>query len=91
LVTQIVNSREILIQPPYTENGLVANIESEPYTATFNYTEGVDNLKTALTGSFAKINITDLTTFVGDCARVRIFRKSTTDLSDFQFVQEIQL
>jgi hypothetical protein len=91
LVTQIVNSREILVQPPYTENGLVASIEAEPYTAVFNYTEGVDNLKTALTGSFAKINITDLTTFVGDCARVRIFRKSTTDLSDFQFVQEIQL
>ena len=91
LVTQIVNSKEILVQPPYTENGLVANIESEPYTATFNYTEGVDNLKTALTGSFAKITIADLTTFVGDCARVKIFRKSTTDLSDFQFVQEIQL
>ena len=91
LVTQIVNSREILIQPPYTENGLVASIEAEPYTATFNYTEGVDNLKTALTGSFAKITISDLTTFVGDAARVKIFRKSTTDLSDFQFVQEIQL
>ena len=91
LVTQIVNSREILVQPPYTENGFVTSIESEPYTAVFNYTEGVDNLKTALTGSFAKINITDLTTFVGDVARVKIFRKSTTDLSDFQFVQEIQL
>ena len=92
LVTQIVNSREVLIQPPYySENGLVANIESQPYTATFNYTEGVDNLKTALTGSFAKITLSDLTTFVGDCARVKIFRKSTTDLSDFQFVQEIQL
>jgi hypothetical protein len=91
LVTQIVNSREILVQPPYTENGVVASIESEPYTAVFNYTEGVDNLKTALTGSFAKITLSDLTTFVGDCARVKIFRKSTTDLSDFQFVQEIQL
>jgi hypothetical protein len=92
LITQIVNSREVLIQPPYySESGLVANIESQPYTATFNYTEGVDNLKTALTGSFAKITLSDLTTFVGDCARVKIFRKSTADLSDFQFVQEIQL
>ena len=91
LITQIINSREILVQPPYVEDGFVANIESEPYTATFNYTEGVDNLKTALTGSFAKISISDLTTFVGDAARVKIFRKSTTDLSDFQFVQEIQL
>lgn len=93
LVTQVINSRRILVQPPYTpaNGGLVQNFESEPYTATFNYTEGVDNLKTALTGSFAKITISDLTTFVGDAARVKIFRKSTTDLSDFQFVQEIQL
>ena len=91
LITQIVNSRRILVQPPYTENGLVTNIESQGYTSSFNYTEGVDNLKTALTGSFAKITLSDLTTFVGDAARVKIFRKSTTDLSDFQFVQEIQL
>jgi hypothetical protein len=91
LVTELINSRRILVQPPYTENGVVANIQSEPYTAVFNYTEGIDNLKTALTGSFAKITLSDLTTFVGDCARVKIFRKSTADLSDFQFVQEIQL
>jgi hypothetical protein len=91
LVTQVINSREILVQPPYTEYGLVANTENATYTGIFNYTEGVDNLKTALTGSFAKITLADLTTFVGDCARVKIFRKSTADLSDFQFVQEIQL
>jgi len=91
LVTQLINSREILVQPPYTEYGLVANTENATYTGIFNYTEGVDNLKTALTGSFAKITLADLTTFVGDCARVKIFRKSTADLSDFQFVQEIQL
>jgi hypothetical protein len=46
---------------------------------------------TALSGSFAKINITDLTTFVGDVARVKVFRKSQSEVSDFQFVQEITL
>ena len=106
LVQSIVNSREIIVQPPYVElndprgsayNGLVSNLGSVDgfveigYTASFNYTEGVDNLKTALTGSFAKIELTDLTTFVGDCARVKIYRKSQSDLSDYQFVQEIKL
>jgi len=96
LVTEVINSREIIVQPPYTDTALglaapVENFSGQPYTATFNYTEGVDNLKTALTGSFAKITLSDLTTFIGDCARVKIFRKSTADLSDFQFVQEIQL
>ena len=96
LVTEVINSREILVNPPYSNTALgsaapVENFTNEAFTAAFNYTEGVDNLKTALTGSFAKITLSDLTTFVGDCARVKIFRKSTADLSDFQFVQEIQL
>ena len=96
LVTELINSREVIVQPPYTDAamgslGIVSNFSDETFTATFNYVEGVDNLKTALTGSFAKIALTDLTTFVGDCARVKIFRKSQSDLSDYQFVQEIKL
>ncbi|MEY4333304.1 MAG: hypothetical protein RLZZ196_2047, partial [Bacteroidota bacterium] len=100
LVNSIVNSREIIVQPPYIElndprgsayNNLVANLGEIGYTASFNYVEGVDNLKTALTGSFAKIELTDLTTFVGDCNRVKIFRKSQSSISDYEFVQEIKL
>jgi hypothetical protein len=96
LVTEIVNDRQIIVQPPYYDEAqgsiaVVENFANEGFTASFNYTEGVDNLKTALTGSFAKINITDLTTFVGDVARVKIFRKSQSDLADYQFIQEIQL
>ena len=96
LVTEIINDRQIIVQPPYYDEAqgsiaIVENFTNQGFTASFNYTEGVDNLKTALTGSFAKINITDLTTFVGDVARVKIFRKSQSDLADYQFIQEIQL
>ena len=88
---EVINKTELVVTTPYTQNGLVSSFTNVPYTTTFNYTEGVDNLATALTGSFAKINLTDLTSFVGDVARVKVFRKSQTDLSDFQFVQEIEL
>ena len=88
---EVINKTELIVTTPYTENGLVSSFTNKAYTTTFNYTEGVDNLATALTGSFAKITLTDLTSFVGDVARVKVFRKSQTDLSDFQFVQEIQL
>jgi hypothetical protein len=100
LVTNVINSREIIVQPPYSlsqpEKGsaydnLVGTLTDIGYTASFNYVEGVDNLKTALTGSFAKIALNNLNTFVGDCARVKIFRKSQSDVSDYQFVQEIKL
>jgi hypothetical protein len=88
---EIINKTELVVTTPYTQNGLVSSFSNVPYTTTFNYTEGLDNLATALTGSFAKITLSDLTSFVGDVARVRVFRKSQTDLSDFQFVQEIAL
>ncbi len=90
-VDSVLNNKEVLVSNPYTENSLVSNFENEGYTASFNYVEGVNNLKTALTGSFAKIVLTDLTTFIGDVARVKIFRKSQSDLADYQFVQEIRL
>ena len=91
LADSVINNKELLVQNPYTVNGLVDNFSNVGYTASFNYVEGVNNLKTALTGSFAKILLTDLTTFVGDVARVKIYRKSQSDLSDYQFVQEIKL
>ena len=88
---EIVNKTELVVTNPYVVGGVVTAFDNQPYTATFNYTEGVDNLATALTGSFAKINLTNLTSFVGDVARVKVFRKSQSDLSDYQFVQEVQL
>jgi hypothetical protein len=91
LADSVITNKNLLVTNPYTQNGLVSNFSNAGYTASFNYTEGSNNLKTALTGSFAKINISDLTTFVGDVARVKIFRKSQSDLADYQFVQEIRL
>ncbi len=87
----VISKTDLTVTNPYTVNGIVQDFSNQRYTASFNYVEGIDNLKTALTGSFAKINITDLTTFVGDVARVKIFRKSQSDLADYQFIQEIQL
>jgi len=91
LADSVINNKELLVQNPYTINGIVSGFENEGYTASFNYVEDANNLKTALTGSFAKIRIGDLTTFVGDVARVKIYRKSQSDLADYQFVQEIRL
>jgi hypothetical protein len=89
---EIINKTQLVVTNPYVDsNGLVQPFVSSPYTTTFNYLEGVNDLATALTGSFAKISLTDLTSFVGDVARVKVFRKSQSDLSDFQFIQEIQL
>ena len=90
-VASVVNDKEIIVTQPYTENNVVTSFTPETYNTSFRYLEGVSNIATALTGSFAKIYLGDLTTFTGDVARVRVFRKSESDVSDYQFVQELQL
>jgi hypothetical protein len=90
-VESVVSDKELVVVQPYTEDNVVKSFTAEPYNISFRHIEGVTNIATALTGSYAKININDLTTFVGDVARVRVFRKSESDVSDYQFVQEIQL
>jgi hypothetical protein len=91
LAKELINKKELIVSTPYTENGLVASFVNQAYTASFNYLEGINLTASALTGSFAKINISDLTTFTGDVARVKIFRKSQSAVGDYQFVQEIKL
>jgi hypothetical protein len=91
IITDIVNKGEVLVSPPYTESDLVKGFSSQNYSVSFPYIEGAIDLATALTGSFAKINITNMKTFVGDAARVKVFRKSVSQLTDYEFVQEIQL
>ena len=90
-VVDIINSKNIIVNPPYSVNNIVNSFTNEDYTASFQHIEGIVNVDTSLTGSFAKINITDLSTFVGDVARVKVFRKSKSNIGDFEFIQEIQL
>ena len=89
--SNVITNKELIVSNPYSSNGLVASFDVQPYTASFTYLVEDSAIGTALSGSFAKINITDLTTFVGDVARVKVFRKSQSEVSDFQFVQEIAL
>jgi len=92
IISEVLNKNEILVTEPYIDaSGVVSSFTDKAYTSTFSYVEGASNIASALTGSFAKIKLTDLTAFVGDVARVKIFRKSQSDVTDFQFVQEIVL
>jgi len=90
-IEEVVNENEIIVSPPYEENNIVKSFTNESYSLEFPYIENVADLATALTGSFAKISITDMKTFVGDAARVKVFRRSQSNLTDYEFVQEIQL
>jgi hypothetical protein len=87
---EVVSNTELIVSTPYTENNIVVSFDSKPYSSTFNYFTD-EGLGTALSGSFGKFVITNLETFVGDVHRIKVFRTSQSDLTDFQFVQEIVL
>ena len=91
-IIEVLNDKEVLVDVPFTgSNNLVSNFNSTSYTASFGHIEAQVITESALTGSFAKIDISNLKTFVGDVARVKVFRKSRNAIGDFQFVQESKL
>lgn len=90
-VKEVLNTDEILVDIPYTLNNIVTNFTQSSWTSSFEYLDGQTFTESALTGSFAKINISNLKTFVGDVARVKIFRKSRNDVGDYVLVQESKL
>jgi len=91
-VQEVLSNTEVLVDTPYTSsNGEVASFVGQSYNTTFEFVEGQTITDSALTGSFAKINFNNLKTFVGDVARVKVFRKSRNTIGDFQFVQESKL
>ena len=88
-VKEVLSETEVLVDTPFTSStGIVQPFSSTAYTSSFENNAGATVVESALTGSFAKIKITNLKTFVGDVARVKVFRKSRNETGDFQFVQE---
>lgn len=90
-VREVLNQNEVLVELPYTENNIITNFSGQSYTSSFTYTEASDVFESAITGSFAKIKITDLKTFAGDVARLKIFRKSRNQVSDYELAQDVRL
>ena len=90
-ITEIVNDTELVVSTPYADNNVVKSFKNKPYSLNFPYREGSISKTSGINGSFAKIDITDMKTFVGDAARMKVFRKSQSNLTDYEFVQEVQL
>ena len=91
-IVEVLSNKEVIVSTPYTaSNGNVSDFTTNNYSTTFQNTNAQIIGESSLTGSFAQINFTNLKTFVGDVARVKVFRKSRNAIGDFQFVQESKL
>jgi hypothetical protein len=90
-VREVLNNKEVFVDVPYLISSSVSNFPATAYTTTFDHIEGQTFETSALTGSFAKIQLSDLKTFVGDVARVKVYRKSRNEVGDYQFIQDTKL
>jgi hypothetical protein len=90
-IIEVLNNSQVLVDFPYTVNNLVRPFTSESFVASYLDFDNETPGESSLTGSFAKIDLTQLKTFAGDVARVKIYRRSRNEVGDFQFVQESRL
>ena len=91
-IREILSKTDVVVDTPYTaSDNTVTTLPSSDYSVTFDNKEASVIGESTLTGSFAKMNFSNLKTFVGDVARVKVFRKSRNAVGDFQFVQESKL
>lgn len=92
-VIEVESNRDLIVTPPYTSSEEDFRDQVFPFTET-SYTSSYSNSTTTLSntsGSIAEVKITDLKTFIGDVARLKVFRKSRSKTEDFQFLQEYRL
>lgn len=88
-VVEIVTDKTAIVNTPYTSSNLVKPFTAQGFTAS--YTSTVQTSASEFTGSFAKFVLTNLETAIGDVARLKVYRKSTSQLGDYTFVEDLQL
>ena len=91
-VLEVLNEDEMLVRKPYLVDNIVQSFSPVSYSMDFESVEDASiDSGSNLTASYAEIRLENLSTFTGDVARIKIFRKSRNDLGDFQVVQENKL
>lgn len=88
IISDVINSNTLVLKSPYLVNGIVSDFENQSYVIKHKQ---LNSNFSHRTGSFAKITLKNLKTFSGDVKRVKILRKSLSDISDYQIIQDIPI
>lgn len=90
-VKEVLNKTTVLVDKPYLVNNKVSNFPSAGYSTTFEYFDGRTSTDTIVTGSYQRLVFKNIDTFTGNLDKVKIFRKSRSDISDFKFLEEVKV
>lgn len=89
-IIEYVNQNTILLNVANT--GSTGNVESfsgKSYTASYDYVSSI--AESSNFGSFARFEINNLSTFVGDVERLKVYAKSRATSQDYTLLQDTRI
>ena len=90
-VKEVLNKNTVLVDKPYVVNNKISEFPSSPYSSTFEFFDGRTTTDTIVTGSYQRLVFKNIETFAGNLDKVKIYRKSRSDISDFKFLEELKV
>ena len=94
-IKEVLNQNTILVDTPISLNNKIVNSGSldSPfeYSITFDDFGARTSSTSAVTASFGQIIIKNLDTFTGNVDKLKIYKKSRSDVGDFKFTDEVKI
>ena len=91
-VKEVINKNTLLVDTPILDSdGKITKLDSEDYTITFEDFSNRTTVESSVTGSYGRIIIKDIETFTGNVDKVKIYKKSRSDVGDYKFADEVKI
>lgn len=88
-IVDIVNDKEAFVEPAYELDGKLTSIRNAKFSVTYDDLGNISRVPTDFEAPYAKITFNDIKTFVGSVGRIRVFRRSLSQISDFKLIEEV--
>jgi hypothetical protein len=90
-IKEVINSTTILTDTALSQNGKVVNFPSAGYTSSFQDFSSRVTTESSVTASYGRITVNNLDTFTGNVDKLKIYKKSRSDVGGFKFVDEVKI
>jgi hypothetical protein len=87
----VLNEKEAIVDPPYEINKELRSFKHKNFSIEYSDLNNAVYTPTEFNAPFAKISFDKLNTFVGSVGRVRIFRRSQSQIADYKFIEEVPI
>lgn len=91
-VKEVINKNTLLVDTPILDgDGKITTLDSSDFTITFEDFSNRTTTSSSVTGSYGRIVIKDIETFTGNVDKVKIYKKSRSDVGDYKFADEVKI